>query len=185
MARDEIERGAAALFPFVQEWKLSLNPEDLDEIVYAVLVHAQSNRSFEEIDAAVRQQLADYGFAQARFQKEAYGGMSAEEAAVRGVIDLLVRGDFETALRATRNSRVSADELRRAVAEYGRTLATPEASWWSKVHVTPIESVEGSLYVAAPMWTEEEGRSDLTLELRLTPIAPSAYEVAVEDLHVL
>jgi hypothetical protein len=58
--RDQVERGVSALLPFVQAWHLSLNPEDLDEMVYAVLLHAPSNRTFEEIDEAVRTQLAEY-----------------------------------------------------------------------------------------------------------------------------
>lgn len=33
----EIERGIAALVPFVQRWSLPLNPEDLGEMVVAVL----------------------------------------------------------------------------------------------------------------------------------------------------
>jgi hypothetical protein len=37
-SREQMERGAAALIPFVQEWRLSLNPEDLDEIASAVLI---------------------------------------------------------------------------------------------------------------------------------------------------
>jgi hypothetical protein len=41
------------------------------------------------------------------------------------------------------------------------------------------------MHVAAPLWTAEEGRSDLTLELRLIEFAPEAYEVEIEDLHVL
>lgn len=49
-----------ALVPFVQEWNLSLNPEDLGEIAYAVLVHHDSEAGWDEIDAAVRAQLEEY-----------------------------------------------------------------------------------------------------------------------------
>ena len=41
VTREQIERGAAALLPFDQEWNLPLNPEDLDELAYAVLTHGQ------------------------------------------------------------------------------------------------------------------------------------------------
>lgn len=36
-SRRQIERGAAAMIPFVQRWHLPLDPEDCDEIVYAIL----------------------------------------------------------------------------------------------------------------------------------------------------
>jgi len=57
--REQVERGAAALIPFVQESGLSLNPEDLDELAYAVLVHHDSGGSWEDIDRAVREQIAE------------------------------------------------------------------------------------------------------------------------------
>jgi hypothetical protein len=183
---EDFERGLAAILPFVAAWNLPVNPEDLEEIVYAVLLHARSDRSFEEIDTEVRQQLAEYKFKMRRFQREAYGKKSPEEAAVGIVVELLVEGDYETVERATRNSRLDASDLRRAITEYGRTLSSPGESWWSEVSLPPIYAdAGGGFHVAAPLWTEEEGRSDLTLGLRLTESAPKVYEVAVEDLHVV
>src|SRR3954447_24217565 len=57
--REQVERGAAALIPFVEARKLSLSPEDLDELAYAVLVHHDSSASWEDIDRAVREQIAE------------------------------------------------------------------------------------------------------------------------------
>jgi hypothetical protein len=63
---EQIERGTHALVPFVQEWGLPLNPEDLDEMAYAVLRHAQATgpiapEEWEAIDRAVREQLRESG----------------------------------------------------------------------------------------------------------------------------
>jgi hypothetical protein len=55
----QVERAAGAILPFVQEWNLSLNPEDLAEIAYAVLVHHDSEADWDEIHAAVRAQIDD------------------------------------------------------------------------------------------------------------------------------
>jgi hypothetical protein len=57
---DQVERATTALVPFVQEWNLSLNPEDLAEIAYAVLVHHDSDAHWDEIDAAVRAQIEEH-----------------------------------------------------------------------------------------------------------------------------
>jgi len=57
--REQVEKGAAALTPFVTEWRLALAPEDLDELAYAVLVHHDSGGSSEDIDRAVREQIAE------------------------------------------------------------------------------------------------------------------------------
>jgi hypothetical protein len=62
--REQIERGSSALVPFVQAWNLRLNPEELDEMAYAVLKHGRrtgpiEDAEYEEIDRAVRAQLAE------------------------------------------------------------------------------------------------------------------------------
>jgi hypothetical protein len=50
----EIERAVTALVPYVQEWGLPLNPEDLQAMAVAVLMHTHSDETLEEIDAAER-----------------------------------------------------------------------------------------------------------------------------------
>lgn len=112
--------------------------------------------------------------------------MTALETAVRTIVDLLVRGEYGTVERISRGRRLSAAELERAVTEYGRRLCAPESEWWDSVELTPITAAaEPAFHVAAPLWTVEEGRSDLTLELRLIEIAEEVYDTEVEDLHVL
>jgi len=53
----EMFRAAAALGPFVRRWRLPLNPEDRDELAYAVLRHARSNDDLDTITTAVDQQI--------------------------------------------------------------------------------------------------------------------------------
>ena len=56
---EQIERASAALLPFVSEWNLPLNPEDLDELAYAALVHHDTRLSFEEIIDTVERRLQE------------------------------------------------------------------------------------------------------------------------------
>lgn len=65
---EQIERGPAALIPFVKAWNLAVNPEDLDEMAYAVLVHHDSDASWEAIDRAVRRQIAQIRRGQAEMR---------------------------------------------------------------------------------------------------------------------
>jgi len=58
-SEDQVARGASALVPFVHEWCLSLNPENLDLMAYAVLLAVQSERPLEEIQAEVGALIAD------------------------------------------------------------------------------------------------------------------------------
>jgi hypothetical protein len=75
ITREQIERGAAALVPFVQAWNLPLNPEDLDELAYAVLTHGQKRgpidpAEWERIDRAVREQLEEAARSRAGLYKD-------------------------------------------------------------------------------------------------------------------
>ncbi len=180
------ERALTALVPFVAKWALPLNPEDLAEMAYAVLTNADSTATHDEIDLAVRHQLAEYTLSQARFQLEAYGRLEPIQAAVRAIVDLLIKRDFETIELAASPADRKPTDLKTAVAEYGRTLVAPEVKWWSTVQTTPINaSAGGGLHVAAPLWTAEEGQSDLTLELRLRPDTAGRHIIEVLGLHVL
>jgi hypothetical protein len=57
--REQIEKGAGALAYFVAPWGFPLNPEELEELAYAVLVHHDSTASWDQIRAAVEEQIAE------------------------------------------------------------------------------------------------------------------------------
>ena len=111
--------------------------------------------------------------------------MSPIEVTVRTVIDLLVRGDYETVERITGGQRMSRLEIDEAVSEYGRTLVPPGEDWWQLVEVSPVTAEPGKFHIAAPLWTDEEGRSDLSVELWLTEFAPGLYRASLLNIHVL
>jgi hypothetical protein len=112
--------------------------------------------------------------------------MTPIEVCIRTVVDLLVRGEYETLERMTRGQRMSADQIEGAVAEYGRTLTRPdEESWWPLVDVVPVESEPGRFHAAVPLWTCEEGRSDLSVEIWLTEFASDVYAPTLLDIRVL
>lgn len=113
-------------------------------------------------------------------------GMTSVEVSVRVIVDLLVRGDYEAVERITQSFRMSAAEIDEAISEYGRTLIAPDPqAWWPQVTVTPVTSEPGKVHVAAPLWTKEEGRSDLTVELWLTEFAPGLLSPGLLNIHVL
>lgn len=74
-------------------------------------------------------------------------------------------------------------ELDRAVREYGRTLVALPEEAWGLVDVHPLEDGSG-VALEVPMWTIEEGRSDLTLELSASE-RDASVAIEIDDLHVL
>ncbi len=111
---------------------------------------------------------------------------SARVTAVQVVVGLLVRESYDVIEAMTRGRRLSADDLRGAVETYGRTLAPIPADALEPLDVVRIEGTDpAAFHVCVDLWTEEEGLSDLSLELRLTDLYGGAYDIEVLGLHVL
>ncbi len=94
----------------------------------------------------------------------------------------VVLGRFEKIATDNRIGRLTSADLRRAIAEYGRTLVDLPEEGWSLLDVQYIDDAHLALDV--PMWTAEEGRSDLTLSLSVE-LGPTKVHVSIDDLHVL
>ncbi|MEC7525801.1 MAG: hypothetical protein VYE22_38325 [Myxococcota bacterium] len=104
----------------------------------------------------------------------------------RLILDLiadLVAGRFDEIVADGRAARHRPEELREAVREYGRTLVHPPDAVWDVANIDRVD--EKTVYAEVPMWTREEGRSDLEacIVLRRSPMGEWAIEL--EMLHVL
>ena len=107
-------------------------------------------------------------------------------AAVRRVVDALVRGDYEELERMSGGVRLSAEEMAGAVRAYGRTLVALPDEGFDNLDVVELEDARPRAWsVHVDLWTAEEGRSDLTLELTLRERGGDDYEVEIDDIHVL
>jgi hypothetical protein len=104
-------------------------------------------------------------------------------AAVAELVDDLVAARFQALVDDGRAGRLTAEELERATKSYGRTLvALPDEAWdLADVYRSPDGHVRS---LDLPVWTLEEGRSDLTLSLSVQRTAEK-LRVAIDDLHVL
>ncbi|WP_132649815.1 DUF7668 domain-containing protein [Rubrivivax gelatinosus] len=92
--------------------------------------------------------------------------------------------DYESVIKWAPRSRMAAETLRIAVESYGRRLVQPP-----HYDLADFVAVEGAVAptwsVVVPLFTAEEGRSDLSLELTMVEKAPGEWEAEVDDLHVL
>ena len=86
-----------------------------------------------------------------------------------------------------RAGRFSADDLRHAIASYGCTLVIPPDEVLEEEllrEAVPIRGEGGSWALVADLWTVEEGRSDLSVELTAEAL-PERIRVSIDDLHVM
>jgi hypothetical protein len=97
----------------------------------------------------------------------------------------IVAGRFSQLVADGRAGRLSEAELQKAVLDYGRTLVPlPEAAW-AVVDEFPQKTDPSMVAVDVPLWTAEEGRSDLTLTLTAQRHPTGLYCLRIDDLHVL
>jgi hypothetical protein len=108
---------------------------------------------------------------------------SAEQA-VRLLVEDIVRGNYAGIESNGRVSRLTQDELKRAVTEYGRTLTQLPENALDAANIFPLENVPGQTAAELPLWTKEEGPSDLILSLTLLE-ETDRVTVSINNLHVL
>ena len=107
-------------------------------------------------------------------------------AVIGQLVALLAAGDFEKLVRFAPRSRVSAQQIEAVVKQYGRRLLPlPELAFEFIDYIAVHNTTPPEWSVVVPLFSEEEGRSDLSLELTMLEVNPFNYEVLVDDIHVL
>ena len=108
------------------------------------------------------------------------------KATVRRVVSMLAQGDYDALERLTHGTRLTAAEMAESVREYGGRLVLPPDDVFDNLDVVEVKGVQpGELSVNVSLWTAEEGRSDLTLELTLRESGKEIYDVEIDNIHVL
>jgi hypothetical protein len=108
------------------------------------------------------------------------------QAAIRHFVDDLAAGRYRQLEADGRAGRLGAKGLRFAVERYGRALIPLPAAAFARGLADAVEVTirPGQWHVDIDLWTEEEGRSDLTLSLDVIE-SEDGVLVRADDLHVL
>jgi hypothetical protein len=103
---------------------------------------------------------------------------------IRSLVETLVNGHFDQLERDGRSGRLSAHELQEALHAYGRTLITLPDEAFRLAEVYPVKGQNATWAVDVPLWTAEEGQSDLTLSLTVSD-SKDGVQLEIDDLHTL
>jgi hypothetical protein len=102
------------------------------------------------------------------------------------IVSHLALAEYEHVKAMAPRSRITPEQMRNAVTQYGRCLVPLPVSAYETIdYVAVLGSAPPAWSVVVPLFTQEEGRSDLSLELQLVRAATGIYEVEIDDLHVL
>ena len=103
----------------------------------------------------------------------------------REIVGQLACEDYESVVKLCVKSRLTSDDLRSVIHDYGRKLVLPPAEAYRNLDAVQVRGQATPTWsVRAPLWTLEEGQSDLALELTIA-VGPGAPRVELDDLHVL
>src|SRR5712692_9329246 len=80
---------------------------------------------------------------------------------VKRIVELLVAGEYDQIAKITRERRLDAESIQRAIREYGRKLVMPPCEVLDQLDVVQVRNVvPPRCSVRINLWTLEEGRSD-------------------------
>lgn len=103
---------------------------------------------------------------------------------IRALVDTLVKGHFNQMERDGRSGRLSSHELKEALQAYGRTIIPLPDEAFRLADIYPVKGQNAMWTVDVPLWTAEEGRSDLTLSLTVFE-NQDGVRLEIDDLHTL
>jgi hypothetical protein len=104
---------------------------------------------------------------------------------LRSVVERLARGEYQALVAESSASRMTVAELGDAVNDYRRTLVIPPEAAYQTLNTVQVRGTSSPTWsVRFPMWTREEGKSDLTLELTVV-VNEGGARFELDDLHVL
>ena len=104
---------------------------------------------------------------------------------VNQVVELLVTGKYSDLENLPHGVRLTAREIANAVSDYGRKLIQPPQNGLKMMDVIEVKDANPKRWsIVMPLWSEEEGRSDLTLEMTAIDCGASVV-IELDNIHVL
>jgi len=104
---------------------------------------------------------------------------------VQMVIEHLVAGEFAELERLPNGQRLSAQEMAQVISDYGRKLVVPPNDAFGLMDVVEVRNSKPPQWsINMPLWTHEEGRSDLSIVVTLIADGED-FRIELDDIHVL
>jgi hypothetical protein len=108
------------------------------------------------------------------------------KATVHRIVIMLAQAHYNDLETLTNGRRLTATEIAESVREYGGTIIVPPENGFENLDIIGVEGAQPRAWsVNLTLWTAEEGRSDLTLELTLRENGEEIYDVEIDNIHVL
>lgn len=105
------------------------------------------------------------------------------EVTARHLHELLASRKYSEMELLSGARRLTADQIAESIRDYGCGVVSPPEDM--QLDVVRVETAQDMWSVNVPVFTTEEGRSDLTLEVTMTKTGEPLCNVEIDGLHVL
>jgi len=102
---------------------------------------------------------------------------------VSGILKLLSEKNYIELEKQSKGIRLSAADMEEAIKEYDCQLVMPPLDAYELMNVVKIMGGD-SWYVVMPLWSQDEGESDLSIELTIVKESDN-FIFEIENIHVL
>lgn len=109
-------------------------------------------------------------------------------ATLRYIVELLVEGNYQGLYDFTNGAHLTALQIRDAIRDYGKSLVTAPDAAYDNPDVIEVADTEPPRFsVRFDLYTKEEGRSDLSVEMTLVESGGQSdkLECELDGIHVL
>lgn len=104
---------------------------------------------------------------------------------IRDVVRQLAGGNYADLVADGRAGSFTAELLQNAMGQFNLTLLELPDDVWASPYAVAFYNERHKLWsIDVPLWTEEEGLSDFTLQLSASD-ADAGTKLVIEELHVL
>ncbi len=101
------------------------------------------------------------------------------------LVTMLAARDYAGLESWSNGVRLNRAEMESAVRAYGRTVILPPGDTIPNLDAVKVRNAEPKRWsVGISLWTKEEGRSDLTLEVTMIGSDGDLMDVEIDDIHV-
>ncbi|MCC5847773.1 MAG: hypothetical protein JJU29_06720 [Verrucomicrobia bacterium] len=105
---------------------------------------------------------------------------------VKKIVQAISNNNYEKITEITNNQRVSSKVIKSEIEEYGRTICVPNQDVFKNIDIVYVEDSNPNQYsVRFDLYTEEEGLSDLTLEMTFFITESNHVTTEIDGIHVL
>lgn len=104
---------------------------------------------------------------------------------VREIIALLVQQQYKELERFVLESKMTAEDIARVIQDYGKPVVPCPEPIEDVIDIVEVTGRSRPTWaVVVPLYTQEEGQSNLSVELTITELEDGTYMVALDNIHV-